>query len=81
MTHRARAGCRAVPTRAARRKTRIIGELEAVFQVLAEIPAIIGVDQRRAYGIALAGIMLRRRSSRGSMPSSRAAKSTMVSTT
>src|SRR5260370_7493635 len=33
---------------AARRKPCIVRELEAIFEVLAEVPAVIGVDQRRA---------------------------------
>ena len=37
--------------------------------------------EQYAYGIAAAGIMLRRRSSARSMPSSRAARSTIVSIT
>ena len=67
---------------AARRKAGIIGEREAVLEILAEIAAVIGVDQRGAvrHG-ARPEIMLRRRSSAGSIRSSRAARSTMVSTT
>ena len=58
-----------------------IGEVERHVEALLELAAIVGEGQPDLNGIASGGIMLRRRNSTGSMPSSAAARSTMRSMT